>query len=782
MNHRSFLFISLLALLIAVLGTNASALSAPAAASTLTGYYNLWGYEGIGTLDTSFQVDPGLQVNEVYAAAPVGSSSPAQQAWDIQRVDDPRFLDEKMGDHAAVYDSEGVLHAAFGGDHLYYARCENGICAVETVDPSDYVGMYASLALDSQGNPHIAYYDLGQTEIPGFCDEDKVKYAAWDGSQWTIQVVDEGCTGEEPSIALDNQDIPHISYFDDFSDDLKLADQEGNLWNTYTPDWLPSFSWSGRDSSLLTDTAGNLHLAFIAGGGGGSQIWYTKKIADSWEPLVAIDPQAGAQRFAMTLDSTGKPHLGYNVHYYDAGSTSDVYKLRYTRFDGSSWQAPVEIADMEYLGWTSIVVGTDGYPRIAYKANGAAAVVTKTATGWQASEAVPNTDGTERMYLGQAGINVFGLVYYTGGALKTVHKNSPPDIWSAPVTIATTGGVGNTIAMATSPTGDLHVVYSDYWRKQLRYAHRSVGQDWQIETLITLTEDFEIRAADIDLDTNGRPHIVYQEYYSIDQRSALKVIYWSGTTWVSMGSVHQPGHNGCAPSLDLDTVSQIYIAYNDCDYIHDNLTLATYDGSWHYQTVDLDADTSNASLQVDVNGTIYISYTLYDYPNNILRLATKEVGVTWNVEDITTGEFYKTSLALDAAGAPMIAFTEDAFPDYTAKFAYWDGFQWQFDSVATISRNEIKLAVDPIDRPHLALICGQYHLCYAVKDGTNWTITDPVDWPPPAYFDINFGTTNSIAIGFGSLGLPVIVYDGENDLKAAEMFEYRLVFLPLVLR
>ena len=50
MNHRSFLLIPLLALLIVVPGTSTSALSTPAAASTMTGYYNLWGYEGIGTL------------------------------------------------------------------------------------------------------------------------------------------------------------------------------------------------------------------------------------------------------------------------------------------------------------------------------------------------------------------------------------------------------------------------------------------------------------------------------------------------------------------------------------------------------------------------------------------------------------------------------------------------------------------------------------------------------------------------------------------------------------
>jgi hypothetical protein len=50
MNRRPFLALTLLALLIVVLGTGGSAQGAPVAASALTGYYNLLGYEGIGTL------------------------------------------------------------------------------------------------------------------------------------------------------------------------------------------------------------------------------------------------------------------------------------------------------------------------------------------------------------------------------------------------------------------------------------------------------------------------------------------------------------------------------------------------------------------------------------------------------------------------------------------------------------------------------------------------------------------------------------------------------------
>jgi hypothetical protein len=71
--------------------------------------------------------------------------------WIIQRADDSNFISENTGDHAAMYDANGVLHVAFGGDHLYYAHCENGTCTIQTVDNSDSVGSQASLTLDSHG-------------------------------------------------------------------------------------------------------------------------------------------------------------------------------------------------------------------------------------------------------------------------------------------------------------------------------------------------------------------------------------------------------------------------------------------------------------------------------------------------------------------------------------------------------------------------------------------------------------------------------------------------------
>lgn len=55
MNHKPFLFASLLVLLMLVLSISGPILSASPAAAALTGYYNLLGYEGIGTLGSNLQ-------------------------------------------------------------------------------------------------------------------------------------------------------------------------------------------------------------------------------------------------------------------------------------------------------------------------------------------------------------------------------------------------------------------------------------------------------------------------------------------------------------------------------------------------------------------------------------------------------------------------------------------------------------------------------------------------------------------------------------------------------
>ncbi len=710
-------------------------------------------------------------VQALHVAEPTKSSIPN---WTLQRADDVPFISPEMGDHAAVYDASGNLHVVFGGDHLYYAKCVGTTCAIQTVDTSDSVGSQASLALDNQGHPHIAYHDAGLTI--GFCNDWKLKYAEWTGSQWVIDVVDESCTGINPSIALDASGNPHISYFNESWDELQLADWDGSSWNTYTPYWLPSYNVSGYHSSLLSDASGNLHLGFITNDGGNSFLQYTKKTGDTWDSLKQVDTQTGAINFAMTLNGIN-PHFSYHIIYTEGPNT--YYKVRYNWVSSGVVQSPTTLADMDYLGRTAITIGSDGYPRVAYRTSSAAAYIVKSVSSWGSPSAVPDTSNVDWMYLGKTSAGI-GLTFNPGGAVK--NSTIVTATWSAPITIEATEYLGASISLATAASGDLHISYTDNNYKQLKYAHRT-GGTWQITTLQTITGINQILATDIDLGPGDRPYIVYEEESS--GYSLLKYTYWTGTIWTPPVIVSQPDSYGCSPSMEVTTAGETYIAYQKCDFNDEGLWLAIYNGNWQYQPVEQsdDAEFTYPSLVVkDTTGFITIAYVQLDDSTPDLHYAVKEGSAFWTITTpytSTSSYIYNPSLALDGTGKPRIAFTTSEIYDYYAKFAYWTGTEWLVETVSPLlnERYETSLVVDAANRPHMTFIADG--LSYAVKDGSTWMVSD-IDYPRLEADGWTVGLIYYVSIALNNQGKPVIAYNAEYDLKVAELSETWKLNLPMV--
>ena len=99
------------------------------------------------------------------APPPEGPTAAAAIAgWTLQDVDAPKWF-EAMGPRSLARDADGHLHFANGGDHLYYAYYDGATTQRETVDAAPAVGSGASLALDSAGRPHIAYYDSSTVDL-----------------------------------------------------------------------------------------------------------------------------------------------------------------------------------------------------------------------------------------------------------------------------------------------------------------------------------------------------------------------------------------------------------------------------------------------------------------------------------------------------------------------------------------------------------------------------------------------------------------------------------------
>jgi hypothetical protein len=138
----------------------------------------------------------------------------AAAGWQIEGVDVPHSV-QAMGARSLALDTDGHPHIAYGGDHLYHAWHDGSAWHIETVDSAARVGIYTSLALDADGRLHISYQDR---------IHDDLKYARYDGAAWQIETVDsEGDVGRHTSLALDGAGRPHISYCDESNIDLKYA-------------------------------------------------------------------------------------------------------------------------------------------------------------------------------------------------------------------------------------------------------------------------------------------------------------------------------------------------------------------------------------------------------------------------------------------------------------------------------------------------------------------------------------------------------------------------------
>jgi hypothetical protein len=155
------------------------------------------------------------------------------EAWVEETVDDVPTSSVSI-----ALDSLGGPHIAYCTVtllSLHYASRTGGGWTTQTVDPAN--ASDCSLAMDSQDRPHISYFvgnfvlvapiapgePVEQGIDGGITLTGALKYAAWTGSEWDIQTVDQETLhvefagpvffgGKWCSLALDEDDLPHISF------------------------------------------------------------------------------------------------------------------------------------------------------------------------------------------------------------------------------------------------------------------------------------------------------------------------------------------------------------------------------------------------------------------------------------------------------------------------------------------------------------------------------------------------------------------------------------------
>ena len=264
------------------------------------------------------------------------------ETWSITTVD-------SAGDvgwfTSIALDSNGYPHISYQDNtnmDLKYAKWTGSKWSITTVDSTNSVGEYTSIALDSKGYPHISY--LYRTNLD-------LKYAKWTGSKWSITTVDSTnhfCG--ETSIALDSNDNPHISYRDSSNLDLKYAKWTGSKWSIETVD---SAGDVGKYSSIALDSNNNPHISYRDAYN--LDLKYAKWTGSKWSIETVDSTDRVGFETSIALNSKGYPHISY----LDC-TNSD---LKYAKWTGSKWS--IETVDSSFGYETSIALDSKGYPHIS---------------------------------------------------------------------------------------------------------------------------------------------------------------------------------------------------------------------------------------------------------------------------------------------------------------------------------------------------------------------------------------------------------------------------------
>ncbi len=291
---------------------------------------------------------------------------------------------------------------------------------------------------------------------------------------------------------------------------------------------------------------------------------------------------------------------------------------------------------------------------------------------------------------------------------------------------AVTWASQQSIGLALTAAGQPRLVYpavlpEDDGGIALRYAAWD-GQTWQLSTVAGETDGEFVSLA---LDDGDTPHVGFAEsgdlYYAI----------WLAETWVVEAVDAGSDTVGDYISLALDATGVPHIAYED--FSNGALRYAWRAGpGWQSEQVDVGFSGAGSSLAIDSNGEPHISY-IHDFGFKI-RHAHKDDGA-WQIQQpyqAPPSEFINgtTSLGLDGAGRPHIAFTVERNINGVNALLYarWDGAQWV---VETLDRSgdvgeHNSLAVDAAGNAHIAYDDATFGDARYVAWAPRWRIT-PVE-------------------------------------------------------
>jgi len=219
-----------------------------------------------------------------------------------------------LGDHCSLaLDSNDNPHISYANedDNLLMYTWYTGSAWLTLPVCEVFEGGLPSLALDSNVYPHIAYSD----NVGG------LRYVRWTGSDWSSsEIVDvigvKDTTHIHCSLALDSNDQPCISYYNIMDNLLKFARRIGSTWYTFNVDVVVS-DWQ-MHCSLALDSESNPCISYRDFNSGDLRYAKWTEPGSLWN-IQTVDSTGDVGFFcSLALDSNDNAHISYWDHSHSA--------------------------------------------------------------------------------------------------------------------------------------------------------------------------------------------------------------------------------------------------------------------------------------------------------------------------------------------------------------------------------------------------------------------------------------------------------------------------------
>jgi len=266
-------------------------------------------------------------------------------------------------------DSSGIPVISYSNvstNDLEIIICGNTTCSsgntIAVIDSTGSVGQSNSIALDTSDIPVIAYRDSTNQDLKVV----KCGNTTCSSGNIITTVDSDDAVGLEPSIILDVNNIPIISYFDETNSDLKVVKcgnascSSGNLITT-----VDSSDSVGRHSSIALDSSDIPVISYADDTNGALKVVKCSNTScSSGNTITTVDSTiSNFVDTSLAIDSTGLPVIAYRDF---SGALLKVVKCGNSSCSSSNTITSIETSSVQDL---SLAIDSNDIPTIVYGSN-----------------------------------------------------------------------------------------------------------------------------------------------------------------------------------------------------------------------------------------------------------------------------------------------------------------------------------------------------------------------------------------------------------------------------